>query len=138
MRITSLRDSPYHATGGYLTIEELRYQSKITDSLLEASQEIGYNVIDVNGESQHGFTKTHATIRDGVRCSTAKGFLRPAKKRPNLHVSLHSHASKLIINDRTKAVEAVQFQKLAGGIRTVHVNKEAIVSAGSIKSPQVT
>lgn len=137
MRITSLRDSPYHGTGGYLTIEELRYQSKITESLLEGSQEIGYDVIDINGESQHGFTKTHATIRDGVRCSTAKGFLRPAKRRPNLHISLHSHVSRLMIDRESKTVEAVQFQKLKGGTRTIKANKEVIVSAGTIKSPQV-
>lgn len=137
MRIPSLRDSAYHGTGGYLTVEELRYQSKITDSLLRASQELGYDVTDVNGESQHGFTRTHATLRDGIRCSTAKGFLRPAKNRSNLHISLHSHVSRLIINNQTKSVAAVKFRKLGGSTRTVRANKEVIVSAGSIKSPQV-
>ncbi len=137
MRISGLQNSAYHGTGGYLTIEELRYQSKITENLLNASQELGYQIIDINGEIQHGFTRTHGTLRNGLRCSTAKGFLRPAKRRKNLHISLYSHAHRLVINNRTKVVEGVQFQKYQGKVTTVRVRKEVIVSAGTVKSPQV-
>lgn len=137
MRIPALQRSPYHGTGGYLTIEELRYQSVITQTLLKAGQELGYKIVDVNAESQIGFTKTHGTLRNGLRCSTAKGFLRPAKNRPNLHISLFSHATKILINNATKTAEGVVFQKYEGRIRTIKARKEIILSAGSIKTPQV-
>lgn len=136
MKIPELQNSPYHGTGGYLTVESLRYQSKITDSILNAGKEVGYDVTDLNGESQCGFTKTQGTLRDGLRCSTAKAFLRPVKTRKNLHISLYSNVFKLIINNRTKTVVGVQFQKL-GLKRIIRARKEVIVCGGSIKSPQV-
>lgn len=137
MRIPALRASQYHGTGGYLTIEELRYQSKITDTFLEASEELGYPVIDINGESQFGFTRTHATLKEGLRCSTAKAFLRPVKRRSNLHISLYSYAMKLLLSKETVTAEGVLFKKLRGQTRIVKAKKEVIISAGSIKSPQV-
>lgn len=137
MRIPELQRSPYHSTGGYLSVEELRYQSMITQTLLDAGRELGYKVIDVNGESQLGFTKTHGTLRDGLRCSAAKGFLRPAKHRPNLHISLYSHVTKILIDNSTKSAQGVQFQKHETIVRTVKARKEVILSAGTVKSPQV-
>ena len=52
-------------------------------------------VADQNGAVQSGLTKPHGTLRDGLRCSTAKAFLRPALDRPNLHVSLRSTVLKV-------------------------------------------
>ncbi|KAK3918834.1 Glucose dehydrogenase [FAD, quinone] [Frankliniella fusca] len=46
--------------------------------------------VDQNGASQTGLTR----LRDGLRCSIAKAFLRPAADRPNLHISLLSTALK--------------------------------------------
>lgn len=137
VRIPELQRSSYHGTGGYLSVEELRYQSMITQTLLNAGQELGYNIVDINGASQVGFTKTHGTLRNGLRCSTAKGFLRPAKNRPNLHISLHSHVVKILINNATKTAEGIQFQKHERTLRTIKARKEVIISAGSIKTPQV-
>jgi glucose dehydrogenase (acceptor) len=39
--------------------------------------------------------KPHGTLRDGLRCSTAKAFLRPALDRSNLHISLRSTVLKV-------------------------------------------
>lgn len=137
MRIPHLRNSPYHNDDGYLTVEELRYQSPISETIIKAGQELGYNVVDVNGESQLGITKTHGTLRDGLRCSTAKAFLRSVKSRTNLHISLYSHAVKVLINKLTKTAEGVLFQKHQGAVKTVKARKEVILSAGTIKTPQV-
>nr|CAI5848980.1 unnamed protein product [Callosobruchus analis] len=63
-----------------------RYHSPMAQWYLEAAREMGYNVLDVNGAQQTGFTLSHGTLKDGLRCSTAKGFLRPIKHRSNLHI----------------------------------------------------
>ena len=34
-----------------------------------------------------GFGRVHTTIKDGVRMSAARAYLRPARERPNLHVA---------------------------------------------------
>ncbi|CAK1541576.1 unnamed protein product [Leptosia nina] len=135
MRIPEFMDDPYHSVGGPLTIENFRYEQPITRKILEAAQELGYDVLDVNGEYQTGFTRSHATIRDGLRCSSAKAYLRPASNRPNLHVSVHSLVEKVLIDENKKAY-GVKFTK-HGKTRIIKVSKEVILSAGSIQSPQL-
>lgn len=77
-----------------------------------------------------------ATNRRGHRCSTAKAFLRPIRNRQNLHISMHSHVHKIIIDPVTKQATAVRFEK-KGQIYQVNAKKEIIVSAGSVNSPQL-
>jgi choline dehydrogenase-like flavoprotein len=76
------------------------------------------------------------TIRRGSRCSTAKAFLRPVRKRSNLHISMHSHVHKIVIDPITKQTTAVRFEK-KGKIYQINVKKEVVISAGAINSPQL-
>ena len=50
---------------------------------------------DYNGKQQEGFGRGQYTIRDGRRSSTARAYLRPAKKRPNLTVETGAHATRV-------------------------------------------
>ena len=97
MRIDEYQDSPYHQTGGYLKVEHFRYHSTVTDYLIRAGTEMGYKVLDVNGPTQTGFTYSHGTLKEGLRCSTAKAFLRTVSKRRNLHVSTRSMVEKILV-----------------------------------------
>lgn len=135
MKIPEYQNDPYHSTGGPLTIEYFSYEQPITRKILEAGQQLGYNLVDVNGKYQTGFTRSHATVRDGLRCSTAKGFLRPAAKRDNLHVSVHSLVEKILIDEHKRAY-GVLYSK-HGSKRIVKASKEVILSAGAIQSPQL-
>ncbi|CAG5044480.1 unnamed protein product [Parnassius apollo] len=135
MRIPEYQNNPYHAVGGPISIENFAYEQPITRKVLEAAQQMGYNIIDVNGASQTGFTRSHATLRDGLRCSTAKGYLRPAFKRPNLHISVHSLVEKILI-DENKRAYGVKFVK-HGQTKIIKASREVILSAGSIQSPQL-
>ncbi|XP_028172920.1 glucose dehydrogenase [FAD, quinone]-like [Ostrinia furnacalis] len=135
MRIPQYQNDPYHSTGGPLTVEYFRYEQPITQKILEAGEQLGYNIRDVNGPYQTGFTRSHATVREGLRCSAAKAYLRPASKRPNLHVSVHSLVEKVLIDDNLKAY-GVRFVKNKQQ-RVIKASKEVILSAGSIQSPQL-
>jgi choline dehydrogenase-like flavoprotein len=119
MRIDEYVGSPYHGTGGPLTIEQFAYASPISKAFVAAGREMGYEDQDLNGERQAGFMLTQGTLREGLRCSTAKAFLRPAASRTNLHISMHSHVEKIIINQNTRRAEGVVFKKDVGGLRTV-------------------
>lgn len=85
-------------------MENFRYHSPLADWFLQAAAELGYSIRDVNGEQQTGFTIAHGTLRDGLRCSTAKAFLRSASDRENLHVSLHSFVEQVLIDPNTHEV----------------------------------
>ncbi|XP_076683503.1 glucose dehydrogenase [FAD, quinone]-like [Andrena cerasifolii] len=138
MRIPEYQDSPYHQTGGYLTVEHFRYHSPITDHLVNANIEMGYKLQDVNGANQTGIMFTHGTLRNGLRCSTAKAFLRSASNRKNLHISTESIVEKILTyqDSRTTTAYGVEFR--AKGIPLkVTVNREIILSAGAIQSPQL-
>ncbi|XP_045465762.1 glucose dehydrogenase [FAD, quinone]-like isoform X1 [Harmonia axyridis] len=136
MRIEELKDDPYHGTGGYLTVENFKYHSPMVNWFLAAAREMGYEVRDVNGEYQTGFTASHGTLRDGLRCSTAKAFLRPCSKRPNLHVSLMTMAEKVLINEETYQATGVLLNKFIIK-KKVYAEREVILSAGSLQSPQL-
>ncbi|CAB3246342.1 unnamed protein product [Arctia plantaginis] len=103
IRIPEFLDDSYHAVGGPLTVENFAFEQPITRKILEAAEQLGYAIRDVNGEFQTGFTRSQATLRDGLRCSTAKGFLRPAAKRQNLHISINSIVEKILIDENKTA-----------------------------------
>ncbi|KOC71134.1 Glucose dehydrogenase [acceptor] [Habropoda laboriosa] len=138
MTIEKYQDSPYHSTGGPLTIEHFKYYSSVTQTLIKAGTEMGYDIVDVNGATQTGFTLSHGTLRDGLRCSTAKAFLRTAGKRKNLHISTLSMAEKILIREdgNSKTAYGVQFRK-GSKRRIVKASREVILSAGAIQSPQL-
>lgn len=131
-------NSQYHGHDGLLQVEEFSYYSLITQSFLKAAEELGFLVRDINGENQVGFTKSHGTLKDGFRCSTAKAFLRPVRKRKNLHITLYSQADEIIINDTIhgRVATGVNFRKFGVKV-TTYATKEIILSAGAISSPQV-
>ncbi|XP_078044350.1 glucose dehydrogenase [FAD, quinone]-like [Augochlora pura] len=138
MRIQEYKDSPYHQTGGDLTVEYFRYRSPVTNYLVKACTESGYNVVDANGAIQTGVTFSHGTLRDGLRCSTAKGFLRPASKRKNLHVKTFATVEKILIREDagSKTAYGVQFNYQAISYK-VKARREVILSAGALQSPQL-
>uniref|UniRef100_A0A146LFQ3 Glucose dehydrogenase [acceptor] n=5 Tax=Lygus hesperus TaxID=30085 RepID=A0A146LFQ3_LYGHE len=140
IRVPELVGSAYHGRGGPISVEELRYYSPITDAFLESGKHIGYSVHDVNGPIQTGFTRSHCTIREGLRCSTAKGYLRPIRNRKNLHVMLHAQVEKVLLAEEDDGVPravGVSFNRLSlPGIK-VFALKDVIISAGAINSPQI-
>lgn len=111
VRIPEFRDLPYRGKNGPMTISHSKYKTKLLDAFLEAGQSLGYDVNDPNGPDMLGFSKIQGTIRDGRRCSTAKAYLRPIVNRKNLHLSVKSWATKIIIDKATKTAVGVEFVK---------------------------
>lgn len=138
MRDPVLAQSPYHGTNGYLTVEPFHTLSALAAIFFAAASEVGLvnEDNDVNGNTQTGFSQTQGTIRNGLRCSTNKAFLRPAHNRPNLHISLNSYVEKILIDPTTKEAYGVIFLR-EGREMEVHSNRETILCAGAIQSPQL-
>lgn len=138
MRIPHLIDHPLHGTTGPMTCEFFRYSTPLGEVFLEAADELNYlnRNNDLNGESQTGFSRSQGTIRDGLRCSTAKAYLRPIRHRDNLHITLMSRVEKILINPKTKQAYGVVFTKENKKF-AVFATKEVILSAGAIQSPQL-
>ncbi|XP_071448474.1 glucose dehydrogenase [FAD, quinone]-like [Hetaerina americana] len=131
-----LVNTPYHAKGGYLTVQESPWRTPLSIAFVRAGEELGYENRDINGAKQTGFMLAQGTIRRGTRCSTAKAFLRPARLRRNLHVAMKSHVTKLLIDPVDKRVTGVQFFR-GSRRKIVRVKREVILSAGAVGSPQL-
>ena len=131
-----LQKSPYHGTGGYLTVQEAPWKTPLVVAFVEAGMELGYENRDINGEHQTGFMIAQGTIRRGSRCSTAKAFLRPVRLRRNIHTALNAHVTKIIIDPVTMRANGVEFYR-DGRKQIVRARKEVIVSAGAVNSPKL-
>ncbi|XP_020290746.1 glucose dehydrogenase [FAD, quinone] [Pseudomyrmex gracilis] len=131
-----LQKSPYHATGGYLTVQESPWKTPLVVAFVQAGIELGYENRDINGERQTGFMISQGTIRRGTRCSTAKAFLRPIRLRRNFHTSMNSYVTRIIIDPLTMRATGVEFIR-DGRKQIVRARKEVILSAGTINSAQI-
>ncbi|KAJ8924237.1 hypothetical protein NQ315_007029, partial [Exocentrus adspersus] len=137
--IGTLVEGRYHGTGGPLTTVRFRHQPDLAYDILEAAKEIGYNVVkDLNGREYSGFTIAQSNTRDGVRLSSARAYVRPARNRPNFHVMLNSTATRILLKtyDDKKIVDSVEFM-YNNKLHTVKVSKEVVLAAGAINSPQI-
>lgn len=131
-----LAQTPYHSTGGYLTVQEAPWHTPLAAAFVEAGRDMGYDNRDINGEKQTGFMIAQGTIRRGSRCSTAKAFLRPARLRKNLHIAMNSLVTKVLIDPNSKRAYGVEFVR-EEKIYRIRAKKEVILSGGSINSPQL-
>ena len=89
---------------------------------------------DYNGANQEGLGMSQATISRGRRMSTARCYLRPAMKRPNLHVVTEATVRRLSLDG--KQCKGVVYAR-DGEEVTVTAEREVILCAGAIASPQL-
>lgn len=121
----------YHNVGGPLSIIPPVYVNPLAEAFVIAAEEAGYPVNrDFNGASQLGAGLYHVMQKNGLRCSNATAYLRSAKKRANLTILTRTLAQKIIFKD--KRAIAVQCKN-----KTIKANKEIILAAGAIASPQL-
>lgn len=104
-------------------------------AFIQAGQQAGYGATeDYNGERQEGFCRMDMSVRDGVRCSTARAYLKPALTRPNLALRMHALTTRVLLEGR-KAV-GVEY-RLGETVRRVRARREVILSASSFNSPKL-
>jgi choline dehydrogenase-like flavoprotein len=124
-----------HGTGGEWRVEKQRLSWEILEAFREAAAQAGIAKIDdFNLGDNEGSSFFHVNQRNGVRWTTAKGFLRPAMGRKNLNVVTHAQVERLILDG--KRVTGVELL-IKGNKAHATSQGEVILSAGSIGSPQI-
>uniref|UniRef100_A0A1B6MEC3 Glucose-methanol-choline oxidoreductase N-terminal domain-containing protein n=1 Tax=Graphocephala atropunctata TaxID=36148 RepID=A0A1B6MEC3_9HEMI len=134
IRVPWLRNSPYHANQGNLTVGYAPFTTGAFKYFLEAGRELGYPFNDYNGADPIGFSQIQSTIRNGRRVSGAKAFLTPIKNRRNFHISQNSRVTRILIDPVTKRAYGVEFRK-DNRLRKVLARNEVILAAGTFMSP---
>lgn len=126
----------YHGVDGPLAISELGYQHPLSHTFLKAAEARGLQrTADFNGAQQEGIGFYQATIKNNRRHSTAEAYLREASRRPNLTIRTNSHMMTMQFDGRR--VKGIKYIAADGEHREVRCNKEVILCAGAIGSPQL-
>ncbi len=125
----------FHGIGGPLSVSDQRIKLDILNVFMNAAKEVGIPTVDdFNKGDNFGCGYFQVTEKNGLRCSAAVGYLNPIKKNKNLKIETNCHVKK--INFNSHIAESVTYYK-GNEEFTVKVNKEIILSAGSIGSPQI-
>lgn len=126
---------PWHGMGGPLPVSDMLEKHPVAEAFIAAGVNAGFpHNPDFNGERQEGVGRFQATARNGLRYSTAKAFLRRAAGRANLDVALHAQVTRILFDGvRASGVAFVQ----NGRAMQVAAEREVILAAGAIQSPQI-
>ena len=129
-------DEAYHGKGGPLSVQKSnRTDDVLLDKFVEAGIEAGHPYTrDFNGKNQEGMSRYEHTLKGSKRCSAARAYLHPALQRKNLHTETEVTVDKVIFEGK-KAIGVTLLQK--GKSHTVYADKEVILSAGALNSPQI-
>ena len=135
-----LGKSKYHSDSGPIMVANKKIKLKMLDEFINAAEESGipktddFNTGDNFGVGFYQFTTSHSRFGLKLRCSSAKGYLNPVKRRKNLKIITNAVVQKIIFENKM----AVALSYMVGDkIFEVKSNKEIILSAGSIGSPHI-
>jgi choline dehydrogenase len=125
---------PYHGADGPVHISRMEGPELLWEPLLEAAQAAGIAYCDdPNGPEQDGISRMESTVWHGRRVSSARAYLQPAKRRPNLAIETGALVHRIVV----RGGRAIGVQYASGReLLTVIANEEVILSAGAYGSPQ--
>jgi choline dehydrogenase len=125
----------FHGTGGPLKVRDMTYVNPLCAAYVEAAECAGvpYNP-DYNGATQEGVAHYQLTIDGRWRCSAARAYLAPARKRANLRIETGALTTGLVMDG--KRVTGVRYRR---GDREVEVRctREVVLAAGAVGSPHL-
>ena len=123
-----------HGRGGPLAVSDVA-PHPLCEAFIEAAGQAGYpRNDDFNGPTQEGAGYYQLTARNGRRCSTARGYLKPARRRPNLKIVSGALASRILF----KGSRAVGVEYNDGGaVHRAFAEGEVVLSGGAFNSPQL-
>ncbi len=132
-------DNDYHGGDGPVSVTTSKPGvNPLFEAMIEAGVQAGYpRTDDLNGYQQEGFGPMDRTVTpQGRRASTARGYLDQAKSRPNLTIRTHAMTDHIIF-DGKRAVDVEWLEGDSTIPTRATANKEVLLCAGAIASPQI-
>ena len=131
-------EEAYRGRDGNLTVTTMDWKDTLCEAFMAGAMSLGIpRNPDYNGAIQEGVSYAQRTIFKGRRVSAATAFLHPVRKRPNVHVRTHAHATEIIFEG--KRAVGIRYAKggRGGTPCEVRANKEVILAGGTYNSPQL-
>jgi choline dehydrogenase len=128
-------DDDFRGRDGPIRVTNPPPRLPIFAALIAAAGQVGIpHNPDYNGAAQDGIAMSQASIAAGRRMSTARCYLDPIRKRPNLRIETNALTDTLLLEG--KRCIGVRYS-IHGTTHEAHAAREVIVSSGSINSPQL-
>ena len=125
----------FHGVGGPLSVSNMRVRRDLCDAFIEGAAQCGIPARDdFNRDDNEGAGYFQLTARNGFRCSTAVGYLKPARQRSNLTIVTKAQVERVVFTNR--AASGVVFRRSGTSVE-ISAQREVILSAGAIGSPQL-
>lgn len=126
----------YRGDSGPISVSQNRVSYPVIDAFVDAADAIGIKRNpDQNGEhSGEGAYYSEATQQNGLRCSSARGYLRGNLDRARLKVLTEAEVLKVVIEDG-RAIGIVV--RHGGTEHTLRARSGVVVSAGTLNSPRL-
>src|SRR6204780_4125758 len=131
-------DDTFRGREGNLPVTTMDWRDPLCEAFMAGAVSLGVPRNPAyNGAIQEGVSYAQRTIRNGLRVSAATAFLHPARKRGNVDVRTHAHATEIIFEG--KRAVGVRYRRGGrnGTLHEVRAAKEVILSGGSYNSPQL-
>ncbi|HWA59893.1 MAG TPA: GMC family oxidoreductase N-terminal domain-containing protein [Caulobacteraceae bacterium] len=130
-----LGETEHHGAGGEWRVEQPRVRWAVLDAIARAAVEMGVPpTADFNTGDNTGVGPFHVNQRRGLRWSSARAFLKPVLKRPNLRLETGVLAERVLF-DGLRA-RGVRFRQ-GGSAVEASAAAEVILCAGSVGSTQI-
>ncbi|MEM7176320.1 MAG: choline dehydrogenase [Pseudomonadota bacterium] len=128
-------EDAHHGAGGPLKVSDMRDRREICDAFIAAAEAAGLpRNDDFNDGAQEGAGYFQTTSRNGLRCSSAAGYLKPARGRANLRIETGALASRISFDGR----RASGVHYLQDGVeKHAQCRGEVVLCGGAINSPQL-
>ncbi|ALM52046.1 GMC family oxidoreductase [Halomonas huangheensis] len=130
-------DEQLRGRDGLLPVSDIDWTHPICEAFIEGAEQQGIpRNPDYNGAYQQGVGYFQRTIHHGLRMSTARAYLRPAMRRPNLTLLCNSLATRVLFDGkRATGVEYLDLKTRA--LTRLTARREIIVSAGAVNTPKL-
>jgi choline dehydrogenase-like flavoprotein len=130
-----LGDTEHHGGSGEWRVEQMRVKWDVLDAVARAATEMGVPPTqDFNTGDNNGVGYFHVNQKRGLRMSTARAFLKPVLRRPNLRLETGVLVEKVMFEG--KRAVGVRFRQ-NGQLIEARARSEVILSAGAVGSPQI-
>ncbi|MBG4690476.1 choline dehydrogenase [Pseudomonas aeruginosa] len=129
----------YHGGDGPVSVTTPKAgNNPLFHAMVEAGVQAGYpRTDDLNGYQQEGFGPMDRTVTpEGRRAATGRGYLDPARGRPNLTIVTHALRDRLLFSGK-RAIGVSYLVGNGDNPVTAHARREVLVCSGAIASPQL-
>ena len=130
-----------HGAGGEWRVERQRLRWDVLDAFAQAAQQAGIpHSEDFNRGDNEGVGYFQVNQKQGWRWNTAKAFLRPVcYGRPNFEMWTNAQVTRLVIEQQADGSQRCTGAEVWTGNEkvTVDAEREVLLCAGSIGSPQI-